>query len=79
MGFNLLHVEPGSAEPRLHYWADRLGVWILEEDGVVAGPSSLVASGLKRPLELEIADTGSDQGSRPLLVSMGPQDSANLP
>ncbi len=79
MGFNLLHVAPGSAEPRLHYWADRLGVWILEEDGVVAGPSSLVANEEARPLELEIADTGSDQGSRPLLISLGPQDSANLP
>lgn len=72
MGFNLLHLGPGGAEPRLHYWADRVGLWVLGDDG------SLAATDPSSPLAIQVSETGSDAESEPLLVSIGPQKSDQL-
>src|SRR5690606_5407708 len=66
LGFNLLHA-PGGVEPRLHYWADRLGLWTLGVDETYSGPSAL------QGLDIEVSETGSEFGTRPLLISVGPQ------
>lgn len=73
LGFNLLHLGAGGAEPRLHYWANRIGLWVLGDDGSVAStdPDKL--------LEIRVSETGSEEERQPLLVSIGPQNSVRLP
>jgi hypothetical protein len=72
LGFNLLYA-PSGVEPRMHYWADRLGLWTLGADEIYSGPSAL------QGVDIEVSETGSDLGTRPLLISIGPQPEQGLP
>jgi hypothetical protein len=72
LGFNLLYA-PRGVEPRLHAWADQLGLWTLGGDETYSGPSQL------RNLDIEVSETGSEVGTRPLLISVGPQPEQGLP
>lgn len=72
LGFNLLHA-PSGVEPRLRYWADRLGLWTLGADETYSGPSAL------RGVDVEVSETGSDLGTQPLLIGVGPQPEQGLP
>ena len=72
LGFNLLYA-PNGIEPRLHYWADQLGLWTLGGGETYSGPSEL------RGVHVEVSETGSDLVSRPLLISVGPQPAQGLP
>ncbi|MDA0205966.1 MAG: hypothetical protein O3A53_02965 [Acidobacteria bacterium] len=72
LGFNLLYAANG-VEPRLHDWADQLGLWTLGGDESYSGPSQL------RGVDVEVSETGSELGSRPLLISVGPQPPEELP
>lgn len=71
LGFNLLYA-PSGVEPRVHYWADRLGLWTLTADDAYSGPSAL------QGVDFEVSESGSDVGTRPLLISVGPQPQQGL-
>lgn len=66
LGFNLLYA-PSGFEARGRHWADRLGLWTRTADQDYSGPSEL------RDVDIEVSETGSDLGTRPLLISVGPQ------
>ena len=72
LGFNLLYAANG-VEPRLHDWADQLGLWTLGGDETYSGPSQL------RGVDIEVSETGSDVASRPMLICVGPQREEGLP
>jgi hypothetical protein len=72
LGFNLLYA-PNGVEPRLNDWADQLGLWTLGGEETYSGPSEL------RGVDIEVSETGSDLGTRPLLISVGPQPEQGLP
>ncbi len=71
LGFNLLYA-PSGIEPRMHYWANQLGLWTLAADDARNGPSAL------RGIDIEVSETGSAVGARPLLISVGPQPEEGL-
>lgn len=72
MGFNLLYA-PNGIEPRLHDWADQLGLWTAGGDETHSGPSEL------RGVEFEVSESGTEFVSGPQLISVGPQLDEGLP